>query len=849
MAHSQSAEAETVRGEWWAWLWAVSITVVGMALLYTFVQRTAYIVPEEPWLMMWLELAVLVTGGLLLSLWVLLRHGALKFTLSVALVSFFLTFIVLATLQATPYTLDALSGDQGLYTAYVTKFAAYTGNVDVVYANLPAFYPPLYFYLLGRLSAWLHIAPYQMLKFGLLGTTLLLPFLLSWSWRHLVALPLATAAAFTLLVEQQWYKPAEWLTMVLFVPWWLHWVENCTAHPIRHWPQRLRWWSVGGLFGAILFQAYYYWFFIGAISLLLQLLPALLRPSTRRSAWSLVTNAVPMLISTAAFSAIYWVPYLYSMARSGGWQVLQNRWFAQGQLALPLPFAENSFAALLLLVGVLFLAFMAERNRVMRSLLYFLAATYGWLALGYVGLLANTPLVSFRAYPLATYVPALGIGFAIAALWQRRTQLMTILHREFVLARPIATLGLVVVLFFAQNTVLDWSKNEDVPKAIAMSYPAEQLAALDGAIAGVSNELSGGISGELSTGEIAEVYKDKTILLSRDYVDWVAYRPLFTFLAWSAHYSHPAALFYDRVALLEQLTTVHSAQLFAAALFHNRYDHIDHLLLKAVDGGWQMTFLDDNFPNRNLQRTLTFADANLTTPYFVATPAGALTLLTPDYAVEPLPLAGGVVPEAMATAPLSAVATRYTLARGFGPHLAGNGIDAQALETLSEARLTTADLSLLSTSELLDLYQFAAEPLRTRAYKALTAELTASLDQQLADQNGAPKLQVIGYTLEPGNAEQPPIISIDLEVLARLDWDYTVWFHAIGGDGKETLDFAPLQPTTTWLPGQVIRLRRTLPLAPGAYELLFGFWRSAEDVRLVLPSGEVGVALGTVDVP
>lgn len=830
MTKPMPADKMTTMSEWRSWLVALGAVLLGFVLLSRLVDQSSLVVGEEPWLTMWLELAVLITGGLLLCLWALpwVTGDTIKFTLATGLISLLFAGIVLVTLQGTPYTLDALSGDQGLYTAYVTKFAAYAGNVDAVYRDLPAFYPPLYFYLLGRLADWLQVEPYRMLKFGLLGSTLIMPFLLSWSWRRLLPLPFAAAAAFTLLVEQQWYKPAEWLTMVLFVPWWLDWVENCAERTFQGWRQWLLWWFVGGLIGALLFLGYYYWFFIGAISLLMQLVYGLSRAAARKQRWRLLQRAVPMLAGAALFSAIYWGPYLVSMVQRGGWQVLQNRWVAAGKLLLPLPFAEDRFGALALLIGVLYLVLMARHNRVMRSLLFFLVAVYGWLLIGYVGMLTDMPLVSFRAYPLATYIPALGLAFAVAELWQQRTNVVALANRHLSVAQVTAALAIVLVLFFAQNTVVGWLKNEDVPKAVAMTYPATQLTALDDAV--------------------GSDYRHKTILLSRDYADWIAYRPFYAFLAWSAHYSHPAAHFAARLNFLERLTTVHSPELFAAALFHNRYDRIDHLLLHEGNSGWEMRFLVDNFPDRNRERTLTFATNMLLLPYFSATAAEDLTVLTPRYQADPVSEMGSSDLGSIqwAELPLTNTVTIYGLVAAFSEHLSATQLPAWQENAASQ--LQNTDLTMLSTEQLLDLYQFAAEPLRSMAYKTLAADFTGEFGALLTDQNGAPKLQVLGYRLYTVTGAQPPRVTLYLEVLDKLDWDYTVWVHAFHRGEKLNLDFVPPQPSTAWLPGQVLALNQELPAEAGAYEVQWGLWRSAEDVRLVLPAGDYGLAF-TYELP
>jgi hypothetical protein len=820
MADSDSVVSAREKG---AWIGALLLTAAGFVLLVLLVQRAPATMSSAPWLTMWLELATLSLAGALLLSWLLLRRTPIKLTSAIGLVSLFLSFLVLAALQPTPYTLDGISGDQGLYTAYVTKFATYAGNVDAIYGDLPAFYPPLYFYLLGRAADWLTLEPFRLLKMGLLTTTLLLPFALAWIWRRLVDLPYAAAAAFVLLLEPQWYKPAEWLTMVLFVPWWLHWVENVHGHRPQSRAAQWRWWLVGGLIGALIFQSYYYWFFVGGLSLLGQVGWGLVRPTGRAAVRKLLTNALPMLASSAILSVLYWGPYLYSMARSGGWHVLQNRWIAEGKLPLPLPFAEATPVALLLLLGLLYLAATATTSPVVRSLLCFLVAVYGWLAVGYAGMLADLPLLTFRAYPLATYLPALGLAFGLAHLWQGPWPAIGSTTSR-TLVRVTATCAVVVVLLLAQTAVVAWLKNEDVPKAVTLTYPDAQLAALDAAM--------------------TDGYRDKTILLSRDYVAAIAYRPFFAFLAWSAHYSHPAAHFYDRLDLLEGLTTVHSPALFAAALFDNRYAYLDGLLLRPVDGGWTLTFLDDNYPNRNVQRTLIFAADNLAAPYFAATTAGEWTLLTPQPDAEPLP---PLTLQAMADASAAQVALSYALLQRFGRHL--DLPDQAALQIAVQQRLATASLAEVPLATLADLYQVAAPPLRDQVYAALVANLPHAHQQLLTDQIGAEKVRLLGVAQEAAAGEQPAQLVIYLEVLAQPDWDYSLWLHAERAGETVNLDFAPLWPTSTWQPGQIVRLTRPLPLAAGTYALTFGFWRSAEDVRLVQPSGEVGVALGEVTIP
>ena len=221
-------------------------------------------IATHPWLDVWFELGVGGFVGLLLLIFALPLPDEVRFELAVGTVGLFLTTALALMLKNTPYTVGAVTGDQRFYTYSVTKFAAYAGYVDAVYRDLPTFYPPLYYYILGRLAALLHVEPYHMMKTGLLATTFVMPYFSTWLWRRIVDYKLAVAAAFVMVIYQQWFKPAEWLTLVLFIPWWLYWVEDVGQQRPVTWRGQLRWWLLGGLLGALIFQTYYYWFFIVA---------------------------------------------------------------------------------------------------------------------------------------------------------------------------------------------------------------------------------------------------------------------------------------------------------------------------------------------------------------------------------------------------------------------------------------------------------------------------------------------------------------------------------------------------------------------------------------------------------
>ena len=94
---------------------------------------------------------------------------------AVRLLGIALATILAKLLEGTLFAPHAISGDPGFHTAMVTKFAHYWRPVDFNYAELPAYYPPLYHYTLGKLSWLLGRAPFTMIKLGLLISAYLLP--------------------------------------------------------------------------------------------------------------------------------------------------------------------------------------------------------------------------------------------------------------------------------------------------------------------------------------------------------------------------------------------------------------------------------------------------------------------------------------------------------------------------------------------------------------------------------------------------------------------------------------------------------------------------------------------------
>lgn len=822
VAASQPVVQERSGATWPQWLFALLLLAgAGVLALGAYRAISAALVGEFAalWLDIWLQLLLLLFTGGVFAIGAARLSPNRKTVALAALLGLFLFLVVALPLRTTPFAIDGFGGDQRLYTAYVTKFAATAGNVDVIYPDLPAFYPPLYFYVLGRAADWLGIAPYAMLKLGMLATVALLPLAMALLWRPLLPGVLAGAAIFVLLIEQNLHKPAEWFTMILFVPWWLTFVINVRGRSFGGWRERLLWLAGGGVLGALIFQSYYYWFLIGFVSLLVGLLAPQWLGRADGSRRGLLLDAGSMLLSTALFSVLYWGPYLASMIATGGRQVLQSRWLAEGKIALPLPFTDDSLAGVFLLFGLASLVLAAGSSRVARGLLALLGGLYLWFGLGYVGMLADHPLLTFRAYPMVNYLLALGGCLGLAHLWQKRTWFNIVDNPQQAFGRLWAAAILVLCLFFGQQTIEGHVNNENVQLAIESTPPTALLEAAD----------------QLLPPDTAP----PTLLVSDKYIDLFAFRPYAGFVAWSAHFSHPAGLFHQRIDLLTELAATHSPALFYQALAQNRYDPIDGLLLEPSEGGWHFRFADDNFPDRTVERTLHFNTALLAEPCFQRRAAGELTLFEPAAACPAIPAAG------LEPGNLEVAALRYSLGRSFGEHITGGPQPAELAQL--EAQLLAADLSSLPLPALLDLLRASEGALGERANAAFAARVEHPLDIVLREPEGGGELRVLGYNFEDAAAGgQPPALALYFEVLSPLRQDYAIWMHGVEGETNATFDHNPRAEASTWDAGAIYVDRTSLTGLPEGAALSFGFWNDASHARLARENGDTWIDLGEV---
>ncbi len=507
------------------------------------------------------------------------------------LVAVFLAGGAALVLSGTDFPPLGIALDQGFRAASVTKYAHTAALVDFAYRDLPAFYPPLYFWVLGRGAAWLGAPTYEMMKLGVLVCALAAPLAAFGLWRRLTRdAMVALAVAVGALAFQDWYEPYAWLAVVVFVPWWSAFVLQVGRdRPLGR--RALAW---GAIIGAAVFCTYYYFFFIGAVHLVLAL--ALRRPVARAG---LVLgprrprDTTIVLGGAALLSAVYWLPLLVSIVTTPGARSMQNRYYDATVSGIPLPFLEFDLVGWLMLIGLTYLVVAMFRSELALALSTLLGAAYAWYLLGEVGVLVDVPLLTVKTNLLIDVVLLAGTSLAVVEV-----------GRALLRARPlIAGFGAwgvrtaVVVVAAVVVVSLGTTAMADIPYVDEQRAAVEPVALLDA-------------FDRATRGAAA----DTVVLTDQEAIPEL--RPVYVFNVWNAHYSHPAAEFDDRSRFLERLAAEDDPAVFAAALRRNRYDRVDSVALRPDGDELRYSYFADAFPRGVTRETIVFREEQFDDAWF-----------------------------------------------------------------------------------------------------------------------------------------------------------------------------------------------------------------------------------------
>lgn len=518
-----------------------------------------------------------------------------------------LTALTLATaLHGTPFGIDGLNGDQTYRTENVTRFADSWWGGDYTYRGLPAYYAPLYFWTLGRTAALAHVAPWHMLKLGVIAVAFVAPLVSYLMWRPIVAPRTAAliSVATVPLVTTALIEPYDWIALLVFLPWWLQ-----VGHGLGRSDRPRSRMVVLGLIGSLLFCLYYYYFYLIPIALLLHIVVAKRRGEF---SWRELRRTFAILGIAALGSAPFWAPLGWSFLTAPAFESLNNRWMTVNSGLLALPMLEPSVLGALCMTGLVFLVVTA-RERLSRSLLLVLISTYVWHAVGFLFTVVGEPLMSFRmrdlVEPILLSAAALALvrlvrlAAAAAPNWRLPTGTT---------ARLVAAAGILLAIFVGDQYVggvlgkpfIQAAHNQPLPggKLPPFHDPSAKTQAPGAA------SLAAIIDSEYTGGGHPVVLTDRT--------DLMAYYPYFGFLQWNANYSHPTAQYRDRLAFLADLARSGTSAEFAQRSGANPYDRIDAIVLSVKKDSLVFKTADDAFPFGTKTREVDTPKSLVASEYF-----------------------------------------------------------------------------------------------------------------------------------------------------------------------------------------------------------------------------------------
>jgi hypothetical protein len=273
-------------------------------------------------------------------------------------------------LRGTPFPFYGLAGDAGQLTAMATRYSDTAASADAWIPGLPAEYPPLFPWVVGRVSVLIDVPAWQLVGLAEVictGLALVLGFVL---WQRLVPAWVALAiAALGLMVLEYPAKAYEMLTLVLFVPWAL----ATFGRPARG---RLHWLTSGVIAGVIILT-YYGWVTFGGLGLA-AIAVATARAEPSRRAYLLYLAKVGGV--ALVVSSWFVIPFLYARLAVGGEPV--NDLYADiGMIQDLLPFIGTTPLAVMQLIGVVGLVWLRGKEWWATPMLALVVSAYAYRAL------------------------------------------------------------------------------------------------------------------------------------------------------------------------------------------------------------------------------------------------------------------------------------------------------------------------------------------------------------------------------------------------------------------------------------------------------------------------------------
>jgi hypothetical protein len=492
----------------------------------------------------------------------------------------------------TPFGDSGLRGDAARMAAMATRYTTTWAPVDGFVPSVPTEYPPLYPWLLGRISTVIDQPAWSLLGHAevlLISAAVLLGFLM---WNGLVQPPVALAlAVIAPWVFGQPRKSYEIVALAIFLPWV---IRSITNRPRSNGGFH---WLVAGVIGGLMVQLYQGYFLFSAIGLAALIILTWRKAADRRD---YVRHLLGVVVTAFVVAAWYLVPLLYGMFIVGGERV--NDYYVSTPIIdqplglgfLSTPF--SSLAAILEVAGLVGMVWFARDQWWAMPCLAIVAGAYvfRWLMVLVFTANGHTLYLQYTSRLISTVLISSGV--------------LTIVNVAVIVARrrlPITTrpeIGLLAISGLIVAAALG---------GLHLWMPSPPgMASLDrGDVAASANLVTFAHAEPLPDGSLPR-YRPPQIT-----VRWFPVKPiervverelgneatpvtlsiderLFAYLPWKAYVPvhRPAAntfVHYDeRAEELKRLAAIRDSDAFTRASEDTRYGGIDVFVLRKRGAGW-----------------------------------------------------------------------------------------------------------------------------------------------------------------------------------------------------------------------------------------------------------------------
>lgn len=492
--------------------------------------------------------------------WLLTRRAPVAHHAAAALTACVLPGLTLLSLRGTRWYFAGPSGDQTFRLEYAARLAADLGTLnDYTYRDVPAFYSPGYFWLVGLASRATALPPWEAYRWMSVAALFVAPAVAFWLWRRSVGPRLAALLVTVTLVglpsaEAPWLGSETLLLAGAYEPYgWL------VTLPL---PALLTWWGRssgpfdarrGLLLGFALAAAAWTYSLYAAVAVVAVLVVGL-SDGRRRSR----VGEVLVAGLTSVLLVLPWLgPFLLAYVRAGLPPALATT-FVNADSAVHLVTLQPTPWLVLALVGaVALLGLRGDPHRDLRGCRALLASV---LLFGVLQLLAGQVGrgVLFHRVVLVLGVALLAGGTLAVAEHAPRIALLLARALPGLRWRPVAAAVLAVALFVGLGGhAREWMDRDGDLRGRAHDLPAPDgrlsplaspQARKDAAREPTSDEIAAAVA------RVArEAGQPQPGVVLTDDRDLLATTPLFAYLTWWELNSNPLAAYPRRQAFVERL--------------------------------------------------------------------------------------------------------------------------------------------------------------------------------------------------------------------------------------------------------------------------------------------------------